>query len=187
MSSASEVVAAAQAVTEALRAATPDPKDGVRMLANLATFASADPTTTDAVGIAIGVMRDSLGDALRRAALTSLARATAAYQPSSYDDAISLRDSVAVLFDDEILNAGDKGDDASYRALRELRSAIVADLTSRGGDLAKMVQVVTAATIPSLALAYQLYGDTTRVDELVGFADPPHPAFMPVSFRALSR
>jgi prophage DNA circulation protein len=187
MSSAPDLIAAVQVVTEALRSATTDPHDAVRMLSDLATFAATDVTTTDAVGIAVGTMRDTLSDALRRAALTSLARASASYQPSSYDDAITLRDGIAALLDNEILNAGDKGDDASYRALRELRAAVVADLTARGADLARMVTIVTSATLPSLALAYQLYGDTTRVDELVGFADPPHPAFMPVSFRVLSR
>ena len=43
-----------------------------------------------------------------------------------------------------------------------------------------------AASLPALTLAYQIYGDTTRADDLIARADPSHPALMPLAFVALA-
>jgi prophage DNA circulation protein len=187
VTTAADLAAAAQATVATVLAALPDPQDAVRLLQVLAGFTPTGPTGSDAVGVAIGIMRDALGDMLRRAAIAALARASAIYNPSSYNDAMTVMTSVVGVIDDEITVAGDKGDDRTYRALRSLRMSVVADLTTRGGDLAQLMTVTAAMPIPSLALAYRLYGDATREAEIVGDANPPHPAFMPVSFQALAR
>lgn len=181
-----QLAVAAQAAIATLADALDDPQDAIRILTGLTSFSTSDPTTPDAIGIAIGVMQTSLGGVLRRAAVTALARASAGYQPSSYDDAMTAKTTVVATIDDEITTAGDNGDDASYRALRTLRANVIADLAARGADLAHLVTIVSPTPLPSLALAYRLYGDATREPELVGFANPPHPAFMPTSFRALA-
>ena len=48
------------------------------------------------------------------------AEAVTAYQPSSYDDAVSVRNQVCALLDTEITIAGDQGEDDVYNALRAL-------------------------------------------------------------------
>jgi len=40
--------------------------------------------------------------------------------------------------------------------------------------------------MPALAIAYRLYADATRADDLIARVDPPNPNFMPTRFEALS-
>lgn len=170
------------AVTEALRLTANDPADQVRLLSNLAAFTPAGITGPSG----LGTMTTATGALCRRAALASLATACAAYEPSSYDDAITVKASVVALFDAEITIAADAGDTASYGALRDLSAAVADDLDARGADLPHLQIVTENVPLPALALAYKLYRDATRAADLIARADPPHPAFMPVSFQALT-
>lgn len=123
---------------------------------------------------------------IQRTALISLAGATSAYQPTSYQDAIAMVDLVAPLFDAAALAAADVGDTASYLALNALRAAVVADLLARGAQLPQLITVTTPLPLPSLTLAYELYADATRSDDLIQRADPIAPLFMPTNFQALA-
>jgi prophage DNA circulation protein len=122
----------------------------------------------------------------RRTALAGVAQACSTYQPSSYDDATTLIETVTTLLDAEIENAGDVDDDESFAALRVLRNAVVTDLQSRGGDLAPLETMTFNATMPALVLAHRIYDDVTRVDQLMQQAQPIHPLFMPTTFQALA-
>lgn len=179
------VCAAAQALTEALRNACADPADAVRLLSDLAVWNLTVTPSTAPIGAAIATLQTAMGQIFRRAALVSLANACATYQPASWNDAISLRSTVATLFDVEIIASADAGQDATYQALRALRTSVIIDLTTRGAQLAKMVTVTTPAPDSALSLAYRLYGDASRADQLIAEADPVHPSFMPTSFQAL--
>ena len=66
-----------------------------------------------------------------------------------------------------------------------LRAAVIADLTARSGDLAQITTVTTAEPMPALALAYRLYGDATRYDDLVARADTVSAAVYAPQFRGL--
>jgi len=142
--------------------------------------------STAPIGLAISTLQSAVAALCRRAALTSLARACAGYAPTSSDDAVSVCVAVVALFDAEILVAADAEDDASYQALRQLRTAVVADLVTRAAQLPSLVTVRTAVPMPALALAYRLYRDATRADDLAARSGAQHPAFLPTSFRALS-
>lgn len=176
---------AAQALVAALLAATPDPGVALRLLEALAAFFPDDPTTDSVIGQAMAAVQAAFGALARRAALAALVRAAASYQPTSRDDAAAVRDQITALLDAEILVAGDAGDDNSYMALRALRTACVVDLNSRGAALPAMKVFAFNGNLPALVLAQTLYQDATRGDELVIEANPPHPAFMPLSFSAL--
>lgn len=186
MTGTTDFAAAAQALAASLLAATVDPADAVRVLTSLADFWPSASTSSDSIGIARATMQTATGDLFRRAALAALCRASTQYQPSSADDALVLRTSICALLDAEILIAGNEGADQTFNALRALRSAVVEDLTRRGSGLAPLTSVSTPRTMPAPAIAQRLYRDSTRSDELVIEADPRHPAFMPVSFTALS-
>lgn len=187
MSGVDDFAAAAQSVAAALLAATSDPADAVRMLTTLSIFAPNDPTPASAVGVAMATMQSGCGDLFRRAALVALCRASTSYQPSSFDDAAALRTQITDLLDAEILIAGDQGADATFDALRNLRTAVVRDLTARGANLAQLTTITSPTTMPSTVIAQRVYRDSERADELVIQANPRHPAFMPVSFQALSK
>ena len=83
--------------------------------------------------------------------------------------------------------AGDQGADDVYNALRSLRTAVAADLEARGAGLPSTMTVASAVPPPALVLAQRLYRDSSRSDELVRQANCIHPAFMPTSFKALSK
>jgi prophage DNA circulation protein len=178
--------AAAQGVAASVLAAAADPADGVRLLAGLADFTPPVLPALDPIGAAMADAQDATGDLFRRATVVSMARASASYQPASHDDAFALMDRVTALLDLEITIAGDQGEDGSYNALNALRLAVVRDLTARGASLAPIASFMTAVPLPAMALALRFYRDAGRADQLVKQVDPIHPAFMPVSFKALA-
>ncbi|KWT89359.1 MULTISPECIES: hypothetical protein [unclassified Variovorax] len=187
MSGVSDFAAAAQALAEALRGATIDPADAIRVLTSLADFHPTMPTSSSGVGDARATMQAASAKLFRRTALVALCRASRSYQPSSFDDALATRQAICDLLDTEILIAGNEGADASFNALRALRAAVVRDLTQRGANLAELTTVKSPNVVPAPTIAQRVYRDSSRSDELVVQADPPHPAFMPVAFKALSK
>ncbi len=176
----------AQALPQVVQQNAPTPRDALRALTTLAQPQTLPIPPSGTVGQAMGDIQAAQGDLFRRAAVVALALAASSYQPFSADDAASVRSSVTALLDDEITTAGDEGDDGSYLALRSLRAAVVQDLNTRGAALAAVIWIRTASPMPSLALAQQLYRDSSRADEIVAEANPPHPAFMPTAFRGLA-
>jgi len=186
MSTTADFADAAQALAAALYASAVNPADAIRLLSNLSNFVSAAPTSSSSIGLAMASMQTASGDLFRRAAVVALARASADYQPTSSDDAAAVRTSVCALLDAEITVAGDQGQDATFNALRVVRAAVCQDLTSRGAGLAAIATIATGQPVPAPVLAQRLYRDPARADELVGQANPVHPAFMPVRFKALS-
>jgi prophage DNA circulation protein len=126
-------------------------------------------------------------DLFRRAAVLALAQAVTGYTPTSHDDAAAVRVLVTGRLDAEIQIAADQGQDATFNALHDVRTAVVQDLTARATSLASLVQVATPQAVPALFLAQRLYKDAGRADELIAEANPIHPAFMPVVFKALAR
>ncbi|WP_246282202.1 hypothetical protein [Paraburkholderia caffeinitolerans] len=174
------------AVVEAVAATATDPADAVRMLSTLADFYPDDPTTSSVIGDGMAGMQTAIGGLVRTTVVAQMAIASTSYQPSSADDAASVRDSIVSLIDDEVTTAGDAGDDETYAALRALRTAVIADLNSRGASLPAMTTFSFASSLPALSLASRMYRDASRADEIVAEANPIHPAFMPTSFAALA-
>jgi hypothetical protein len=123
---------------------------------------------------------------MRRAAAISLARASATYVPTSYQDAQRVLGIVDGALWQVIEEAGDIFDDVSYNALKALRTAVQADFAGRGNNLAQVVTRVFGAQQPALVLAYRLYQDASRADDLIARNDPPHPGFMPASIETLA-
>jgi len=180
------LVTALMALTETVRAAVNDPADQIRLLSALAVYSSSPPVSSAPIGAAIATLWNIELAVARRSALISLASASADYLPSSYDDAVAVRTSICALLDAEITLAADGDDDATYSAFRDMRTAVAADLETRGAQLPRLATFTFKAAIPSLVLAYRIYQDAARDRELVARADPPMSLFMPLSFKALS-
>ncbi len=180
------LAAGLQAVTEAVRAACTDPGDALGLLLLLAGYNPTSRAGADSIGLAMATVQIAVAAGCRRAALTSLARAAAAYAPSSYQDAVRVRGLVCAAIDAEIMVAGNSGDYATYAALRALRAAVVLDLTTRAGSLAQVATITRPAPQPALVVAYDLYDDASRYDDLVRRVDPVSPLFLPRTFQALT-
>ena len=182
MSSATDDLAsAAQALTEAMRATAADPVDAIRILGGL--LATPLPVLVDPLAREAQAATAAM---FRRAALASIAMACADYQPTSSTEADAAVVQVSGWLSAEATTAADAGEDAAYAALRELQTAVVADLRARSATLPELVTVALPGHLPSLAMAYRLYGDTTREPDLVARAQVRHPGFMPDRFEALA-
>ena len=169
-------------MTEALRGACVDPADAIRVLA---LFVAA-PGVVDSAQPTVRAAQLATAALMRRAGLVSLALACADYSPASSTEALAVRDRVLALFDADILNAADMGDDAVFDALRSLRGAVATDLTDRAAQLPAVITVETAQPEPSLVLAYRLYDAVRREPGMVARAAVIHPLFVPPVFEALS-
>lgn len=179
--------AAAAALAQAVAAAVNDPADAIRLLLPLTSWVPAPLPGTGALSANARALQDAIADNLRCAACAALAGATQAYRPASYQDAQALRAAVCGALDAEATRSADAGRDASYQALRELRTLVAMDLAIRGADLASLVEIETRVSMPSLAEAWTLYQDTTREPALVAASGAAHPLFLPLDFPGLSR
>jgi prophage DNA circulation protein len=177
---------ASQAVAQAVKQASVNPADAIRLLQELAVFVPPSYSTSAPIGTAINGISAGLGDLFRRCAVIALAEAGEQYQPSSYDDAALIRDAICASLDVEIETAGDQGEDDMFSLLRGLRSSVSISLTNRGATLAPIEVFNSKLSLPAPVWALRIYRDTTRSDELVTQVNPPHPAFMPLTFKALS-
>jgi prophage DNA circulation protein len=182
-----EFAAASVQLAQALAAAIVDPADAIRLLIPLASWVPDPIPGTSGPVVQALAAQDAIADNLRCAACAALGAATQAYRPASYQDAQALRQVVCDVLDAQATRCADAGRDASFAALRDLRTAVSLDLAVRGASLAYLVEVSTVASMPSLAAAWTLYQDTTREPDLVAAAAVAHPLFMPLDFPGLSR
>lgn len=66
-----------------------------------------------------------------------------------------------------------------WATLIDLRAALVVHLQTESGRLPKLARYVPPQTTNALALAYRLYGDASRANEIVRRNALPHPGFVP--------
>lgn len=137
-----------------------------RALTPLATFTlPAEPTNTPSRAIVAQAMA-GLAVTVRRLALLELANLTRQISFVSSNEAIASRDTLADMLDTEILAAADEASidsnpvaaDAS-RALNQVRTEMVTDLTQRAASLKPVGTISLARTTSATALGYALYGD----------------------------
>jgi len=186
MSSLSDLALAAQGLAATLSASAISAGDAMRLLGVLAAPSAEIVPIGTSVGASMAAMQNAMNDLFRRAAVVEIAIASSTYQPYSSNDAATVRAMVCGFLDNEILVAGNQGEDGVFNSLRTLRSAVVADLTARGAGLASIQNFQFNASLPACVIAQRLYSDPSREAELVTQANPPHPAFMPATFTALS-
>lgn len=113
--------------------------------------------------------RAALLVAMRASGLGSVAEAAAEAEYDSSDEALeiltTLVDALGNLSDNTI--TGIEPDAETYDAIRDLISALTDHLKSVAGALPELTTYTPAEAMPALVLAYQLYGDATRADEIL--------------------
>lgn len=93
----------------------------------------------------------------------------------SYQAAIKVREELVDRIDSE---SESTPNDELYVALSDLRTNVVKAVPDPEQDLARIVQYVPRETLPSLLVAYQIYGDAGRANEIAARNNPPHPGFL---------
>ena len=69
----------------------------------------------------------------------------------------------------------------AFRALRSLRAAVVEHVQAEITRLPPVIIATPASVQPSLAIAYDIYEDVGRADDIVGRAVLPRPGFVPAN------
>jgi prophage DNA circulation protein len=93
----------------------------------------------------------------------------------SYQAAIKVRDGLVDRIDTE---SEATPNDEVYVTLSDLRTSVVQAVPNPEQNLARIVQYVPKETLPSLLVAYQIYGDAGRADEIATRNGPRHPGFL---------
>lgn len=99
------------------------------------------------------------------------------------DDLLALRGQLQAAIDVELLTA----DDDVVVALIDLQAAAHKDLTERVKDSARLLTRVQTLPIAAAALAYDLYDDAHRADEIVARNRVRHPGFITGELQVLSK
>lgn len=93
------------------------------------------------------------------------------------DDVLALRDQLNHV----MWQAALKADAEHYVALNSLRQQMLAHLTAVASSGVRLVNLAPMHSMPALVLAYQRFGDATRVGEVVQRNRVAHPGFLPPS------
>lgn len=183
LSAPGDLAARIQARFQALLALPASPLAALRALQKLFNFGregQAVAYAAPAVATTPARQQQSANEAattalVRQSAVIQAAEASARVEFATFEEAASWRETLASALEAE----AEAADDALYPALVDLRAAVVADITARGADLARLVNVRQAGTLPALVVAHRLYGDAARAGEIVVRNALRHPGFVP--------
>lgn len=120
---------------------------------------------------------------VRRSAVAKAAELAGTREFSSYGEAIAFRTEISQAIDAEILAAGAVGDDESFNRLRDVFEAVSRSITDRAGSLARVVQLPVADSLPGLVVAWRMYEDPLRDEEVAARNGSLHPGFLPAGGR----
>lgn len=125
--------------------------------------------------------QDALTGALRRIFLVESARLLSTVEHETLEDALADRADLLTLIDEQLGIAGD-GD---YPALMALRATVVSAVPG-GRALARVITIERPAALPSLLVAYQLYGSVEKEGDIIARNSVQHPGFLPSPLEVLS-
>lgn len=123
----------------------------------------------------------ALTGALRRVLAIEAARLAPVVPYESIEEATAARDQVSAILEAQAAGAGD----TAYPALVDLRSQVLRAVPGSAA-LASIVTVTRNSPIPSLLLAYQLYGSVDLEPDLIARNRIAHPGFVAGEIKALS-
>lgn len=89
-------------------------------------------------------------------------------------------------FGDAIETAADEMDQATFQALMALQAALTDHLITTERPLPRLTNYQFAMILPTLVIAYRLYADASRADQIRNENKIVHPAFCPTLGVALS-
>jgi hypothetical protein len=118
--------------------------------------------------------------------LATIAEIIAGTQFVSWQDVIATKTALLPAFQDAEEIAADEMDQASFQALITLHGALTNHLVATALPLPRMIGYQFYQPLPTLVMAYKLYDDASRCDELRAENNIVHPAFCPLAGEALS-
>ncbi|MBF0325982.1 MAG: DNA circularization N-terminal domain-containing protein [Alphaproteobacteria bacterium] len=123
--------------------------------------------------------RQALADLVRRLALAEEARALAATDWVSFDDAMADRSATLTRLDGVQRRAGETGDDAMFAAIQTLKAAVTTDVATRALPKPHLRRLTLDTTLPARVVAHRELGDARLADDIVARNHVGHAAFIP--------
>lgn len=120
----------------------------------------------------------ALASIVRRGAAVEAARAAGAIDFDSSTEAAEIRERLLVLIDSELEAASVAGDDEAFRELRQVLAVSSEAIKAKGATAARVITVRPPSTEPAEVLAYRLYADAGRAQEIVDRNLIVHPSFV---------
>lgn len=120
----------------------------------------------------------AIADVVQRFSLIESARAGSEMDFETYDDAIAWRDDIGARLDTATETAGS---DEVFASLRDLRIETMRDIDQRAVNKPSLRQVQPPEVMPAAVLAYRLFGDAARGEEIAVRNGVPHPGFVPAA------
>lgn len=105
---------------------------------------------------------------------------------TSYQDVIAVIENLRTPFGDAIEIAADEMDQMTFQALLALAANLTNYLITTARPLPRLVTYQFASVLPTLVIAYRLYADASRCDQVRQENKIIHPAFCPLNGVALS-
>jgi prophage DNA circulation protein len=118
--------------------------------------------------------RSAINTLVQQSAVITAAEAVPAMTFTSRNDAQAVQDEIANQLD----RLMDSAPDDVYVALLDLRAAVLTDISARALNLAALKAYSPRVVMPSLVIAYDVYGDARRAGEIVARNNIRHPAFV---------
>lgn len=118
---------------------------------------------------------EALNEITRQAALSQGAIAAVQTEYPSIQDARDARNDLTEAIDVEVERTTS---DEAYVALGQLQTQVIKGIPQQGATLPQLTQYTPSVTLPGLLVAYQLYGDASRADEIAKRNKPSHPGFL---------
>jgi prophage DNA circulation protein len=123
----------------------------------------------------------ALSGALRRIMAIEAARLAPRVPYDATEAATAARDRVAAILDEQAQGAGD----TAYPALVHLRSEVLRAVPG-GAAFARVVGITRRVPVPSLLLAYQLYGSVDQEADVIARNNISHPGLVAGDLKVLS-
>jgi prophage DNA circulation protein len=119
----------------------------------------------------------SINNMVRSAAVVETSLVLTELPFESADEAAAARDTMTELGD--TVAEGDYIHRDLFVALEDVRATLSAHLTSTAQDLPALTTYTPPETMPALVIAWELYGDITRADEIIDRNSIQRPNFVP--------
>lgn len=115
----------------------------------------------------------------RASALSAAAEAAIQAPFTSHDDAVKILNAITVQIDKLAQGQldGEECPDGLFSALQDLRASLAAGIGAL--QLINAVDFTPGETSDAAVIAYTLYGDADRADEIASRSGAPHPSFVP--------
>jgi prophage DNA circulation protein len=141
------------------------------------SFGDDDPTIPDTTATRTQQRANSaaLNAYVKTVAVVGAANAAVEMSYKSVEDATAVRDALADTLDDLMETVTD---DNLFSALQEMRAQVVNAVPGDTQNLAHISELILPATMPSLVLAYDLYGNVDDEQDLIDRNEVRHPAFI---------